>query len=256
MNSITLHQNKTTPIAFKARLYGNYYSEYYKKDNCNGRNPDEFVLKRIENLSQKPELILDLGAGQGRNTISIAKKGFNILAFEISSAGRAWIREKAIKENIKDNVKTTGQNLLDDIQLEKKADFALMSHISQHFNTFELQFVFNQMSKALNEGGEFVFDALVRTKKTYKRYDKLPLAIRNTHASPERYGSASFWEKDIIKAAQKAGLKIVETAPFTEKNGKRVWYEKQNLWGGFSIKDFLFGIQKRPVKLTWFVFKK
>ena len=247
-------------INFGKRLNDTEYSQVYRKHNkLNGLVPDEFILSALSKQSQEGEkTVFDFGAGQGRNTIPVARNGHTVHALEINYDGLCWIRNLAFQENLKNKVVAIHQNILDPIKSEKKADFAYMAHISQHFDKEELQDVFNNVVNVLKTDGEFAFDALVRTKENYKKYDKLPRNIRiNCGAfTPEEYGSASFWKEDIFAAAKKAGLKIIKEERFAEKAKHRAPYEKQNLWGGFRILEYLSGIGHRPVKLTWFVLKK
>lgn len=248
--------NFNNSIYFGTRIAGLGYSDKYKEHkNHNGKFPDGFVLDRLESHLQAPGVVMDLGAGQGRNTIPVAQKNYKVFAYEVNPEGREVIKNNAVKTRVSQNIEIIDKNILDDLKMEKKVDFAYMSHISQHFNSMELEQVLKNVAKSIKNGGEFVFDALVRTNEKYKNYDKVPLAFRRFFFDLEDYGAASFWKTDIQKAAQNAGLKIVEEAPFSE-TFKRARYETQNLWGGYKIIDFLRCIPHKPVKLTWFVLRK
>lgn len=255
--------NLNNQISFQARLNGSEYSSYCYKKNYNGRKPDSFALEHIRKISaQKGSKlnVFDIAAGQGRNTLPIAKEGHDVFAFEINPFAQRSIEEEAKKLNLSDRIKVLSVNILDSLktQKNKKADFVLMSHISQHFTPEELQKVLSNAEAQMTNDTELVMDALVRKNKDFKKYDELPFAdvgLFDFH-TPDSYGSASFWKEDILKAAEKANLKIVEESAFKEKGLFRNRYEKQNLWGGFSIIDYLLDIPRVPVKLTWFVLKK
>lgn len=252
-------------IAFKARFPSNkdIYLEQYEMDKSyNGKAPDSFVLSRIKAIQQsipkKDILVVDLGAGQGRNTVPIAQIGCDVYALELSQEGRNNIFYNARKKGVSHRILISNENILDPIRSARNADFAFMSHVSQHFNVAELQQTFKSISSVIRTGGEFVMDALVRTRSDYKKYDKAPLGLvfYNKRLNMERYGAASFKREDILDAAKKAGLSFIEESPFSETAAKRASYERQNLWGGFSIFDFLTGLPRKPVTLKWFVFKK
>lgn len=250
--------NLNKSIVFEARLNEFNYKGYAQKKYYNGQSPDSFVLSKLE--GREPLWVLEFGAGQGRNTIPIARMGHNVMPCETNKLGVEQICEKACQEGLYSKTLILKHNILEPLILMKKADFAFMSHVSQHLNIKELQTVFNNISANLEPGGEFVFDALIRMKEKYKKYNNLSLIFQladnyNYINSIEKFGAASFVRQDIISAAQNSGLKVIQEVPFAEK-GKRVWYEKSNLWGGFRIRDFLLGIGKKPVKLTWFVLKK
>lgn len=263
--TLRINNFNSSSIAFKARFNreGNLYTEQYAMHRFhNGKAPDEFVLSRIKAIQQRVPrdelLVVDLGAGQGRNTIPLAKAGCNVCAYELSDEGRYDIMYRAYREKVDQRIIVSGENILDPIRIGRKADFAFMSHVSQHFNTAEIQQAFRNVSDVIKVGGEFVFDALIRTRESYKKYDKVPLGLRlyDKRLNLETYGAASYKREDILDAAKKAGLSFIEELPFVENIAKRASYEKQNLWGGFKVLDFLMGLPRKPVVLKWFVFKK
>lgn len=249
-------------IHFGIKLNGSEYLEYSFCQNCNGKNPDKFILSRLETYPEKHQIIFDLGAGQGRNTIPIAKKGHKIYAYEINNEGIRCIKDKAMLKKVEDRIEIIKTNILDDIDIGKKADFVFMSHVSQHFNLDNFRQFFHNVAANIKSGGELVFDALVREKEYAKKSDIDPNLLPSSAISKmERSGNANFEKNDIIQAAQQAGFKLVLESPFHEKGLCRAWYEKSNSWGGGNILlnfiEFLAGSdRKKPVKLTWFVFKK
>jgi tellurite methyltransferase len=63
-----------------------YNSIYSGTDTAFGAgNPEEFVEKIISYI--KTGKVLELGAGQGRNSVWLAKNGFDVEAWDISSVG-------------------------------------------------------------------------------------------------------------------------------------------------------------------------
>lgn len=247
--------NKTTnpQINFTARINDYRYDFYRENQNCNGRKPDRFILNRI---NQEKELdVFEIGAGQGRNTIPVSKNVRLVTACEINQAGRECIKKRSLFQKIK-NIEIINHNILDPVKTAKKYDSVYMSHISQHFNNSELAKVFDNAKTLLKENGEFVFDALIRQKKDYKRYNSVPLCLNGRHQTLETYGAASFKKEDILNIAKGKGFILIEESPFKEGRMGRAWYERQRLWGGNRLTDIFYRIQKRPVKLTWLVFKK
>lgn len=255
-------------VRFAARIPDNDYDRAYSGKDGNGCYPDEFITEtRLKKLDKRIEdtVVYDLGAGQGRNSVSIALKGYKTYACEINDYGfydifklrNKLARNGKIKSS---NLVVVPQNILDKFQMPEKADFAFMSHITQHLNLDELQTALSHISESMVAGGELVFDVLLRTDKDYKFYDNLYHQRQDTkHENIERYGAASFWESDIIKAAETAGFKFVQKEPFNEKRAIR--YTKQGPWGGrwwnFAyLAGFPANCIHKPVKLTWLVFKK
>lgn len=247
-------------ISFKARLNGDTsYSAYRDNKFVNGKKPDKFILERLN--PEKGSIVMDLGAGQGRNSIPIAKMGYDVFSYEISPLGRNCIMQKANKAKVGNKITIIDKNLLDEIKNPEKADFAFMSHISQHFNADELAKVLKNVAQNLKQGSEFIFDALIRTKKEYKKYDAVPAifpkgAYEGVYDSLETFGAASFEKTKILEAIKNAGFTLVQETPVSDSPFKKTGFERQNLWGGFKISDTFFDIPRKPVKLMWFVLKK
>lgn len=254
----TQYKPQNAHINFRARFEDSYYDERYEaKPDWNGNSPDTFIIKRLNALGKKPQdiVVYDIGAGVGRNSIPIAQMGYRVYANEISKAGRIFTSNKATAAGISDNLKALGQNVLDELHFGEKADFAFMSHVTQHFNAQELETALKNVSNSMHTGGEIIFDALVRADKNYKEYDKATYYWGMcTTTEMEKHGVASFWKDDIIKAAKGAGLSIVCQTPFKEKAAAK--YTQQAFWGKSGLVSLILGIHKKPVELTWFVLKK
>lgn len=211
-----------------------YSPNYIKHQNYNGSEPDVFILNRL-NQVHKPAVVFDLGAGQGRNTIPIAKQGYNVYAYEISPVGRDCIKRKAINNRVLDKVVPVGCDILENVSVGGKADFVFMSHISQHLNIEELKKVFTNVYDNLKAGGEFILDAMTTQIQG--------LASMYAGKMPEICGESKFDEAELFQAAKDAGFTKVVKKPFVERGQGRAGYEI--LW--LKSKDF---------KLNWFVLKK
>jgi 2-polyprenyl-3-methyl-5-hydroxy-6-metoxy-1,4-benzoquinol methylase len=134
-------------ISFGSIEPNSYDCIYTKKKNYNGEKPDKKIIKTTRKHCQKKADIADIGAGDGRNTIPLAKLGHNVDAFEISPVGRDIIKTKAI--NLP-NVNISPLNIVDH-QPTKTYDEIFMSHISQHFNTEDMGKIFANISNALKK---------------------------------------------------------------------------------------------------------
>lgn len=228
--SLSSHSQK-----FGARMAPeDYSSNYVKYKNYNGSEPDTFVLNRL-NQVHKPAVVFDLGAGQGRNTIPIAKQGYNVYAYEISPVGRECIKAKATNNRVLDKVIPVGCNILDNISVGGKADFVFMSHISQHLNIEELKTVFKNVYDNLKVGGEFILDAMTTQIQG--------LTSMYSGKMPEICGEARFDENELFHAAKDAGFTAVIKKPFDERGQGRPGYEIP--W-----------LRDKNFKLNWFVLKK
>jgi len=73
------------------------YDKYYMKKDYFG-NPYHDMMRFFENITEKGSLV-DLGAGQGRDSIPLSKMGFDVTSVDISSVGLDQIKKDAPKIN-------------------------------------------------------------------------------------------------------------------------------------------------------------
>jgi len=80
----------------------NSFDEQYKKEKCLwGIKPApvvEFLLKH-----KKSGTVLDLGTGEGRNALFLAKHGFNVTAVDISGEGIKKLERLALENKVRIN---------------------------------------------------------------------------------------------------------------------------------------------------------
>ncbi len=74
------------------------YDKYYQQENLFGK-PYPELISFFEKKLKKGKL-LDLGCGQGRNAIPLARMGFEIIGLDNSTIGIQQLNEKAKKENL------------------------------------------------------------------------------------------------------------------------------------------------------------
>lgn len=74
------------------------YDEYYQSENLFGTAYPELIdfFKNWKNRSK----LLDLGCGQGRDAIPLAKMGYQVTAIDHSTVGIGQLNDIAIKENL------------------------------------------------------------------------------------------------------------------------------------------------------------
>src|ERR1700674_4415813 len=63
------------------------------------RQPNAFLLKSVQSMT--PGTALEIGMGQGRNTIAIARLGWDVTGIDISDEGIRQAITEAKKQNVK-----------------------------------------------------------------------------------------------------------------------------------------------------------
>lgn len=116
------------------------------------------VVKAAD-LFQRKEFkkILDLGCGTGRNTLYLAKKGFEVHACDISETGISLTRELVQKEKI-NNVEFSIQNMYSLKYDNNIFDGVLCIWVQSHGMKREVQKGINEIRRVLKEGGVVVTD--------------------------------------------------------------------------------------------------
>jgi 2-polyprenyl-3-methyl-5-hydroxy-6-metoxy-1,4-benzoquinol methylase len=236
--------NHKTSLSFGIKLKPSDYSQAYSRPGANGVEPDEFILKAAHHFNPVPEEteILDIGAGDGRNSIALAEHGFKITANEICLEGRNQIKQQA---NVRDlnNLKISKDNILSKLTSDlHQYHFAFMAHVSQHFSPDDLKQALTNIHKKLKDKGVVIFDALIRKKEIPQKQSTI---------YHEQYGSAHFNQKDIEQAAIASGYNILMIHDTQKPTNKHASYLQNADWGGAKEESL-----NRPVKLKWVVLQK
>ena len=77
------------------------YDNYYKEEKYFGA-PYKGLVKFFEEYEPKGT-VLDLGCGQGRDSIPIAKLGYNVIAVDHSKVGINQLKKNALSSDVKIN---------------------------------------------------------------------------------------------------------------------------------------------------------
>jgi SAM-dependent methyltransferase len=131
-----------------------FWNERYKeKEYIYGLNPNDFLVQNIKHLKPAGK-VLCLAEGEGRNSVYLAKLGFEVEAVDFSLEAKNKALELAIKNNV--SIKYTVADL-NDFDFGKNCFDAIIS-ISAHTNSELRKKIFNQVKTALKAGGIFLLE--------------------------------------------------------------------------------------------------
>lgn len=101
-----------------------FWEDAYKNQNVSvfGKPSEEIV--NLSNTLPKNSKILDMGCGEGRNALFLAKKGFTVDAFDVSESGIEKLNH--IAKNMKIKINAWVQDI-GSYEFDKKYDF-IISH--------------------------------------------------------------------------------------------------------------------------------
>ena len=77
-----------------------YWSDYFHGKNQNfNRNPNSLLVQAVE--GRRPGKALDVGMGEGRNAIYLAKQGWQVTGFDRAEGALAVARQQANKQGVR-----------------------------------------------------------------------------------------------------------------------------------------------------------
>jgi len=109
--------------------YGESQTNWNKilKQDWFEHNPNKFLVETVKNI--KPGKALDVGMGEGRNAIFLAKKGWKVTGFDIADEALDSIQKRASQLNLK--IKTVHASADDFKYGKNKWDLVVLCYIDE-----------------------------------------------------------------------------------------------------------------------------
>lgn len=136
--------------------YEKLYSETKNAFGGGKNEPTTFVTKLAEHL--KSGTVLELGAGQGRNSLWLARQGLVVDALELSETGANDIRQNSEKEHLPVSVRSA------DVRegFEGEYDAVVSTYMTHHLTRDEMLKVIERMKAHTKPGGYNVLEAFTK----------------------------------------------------------------------------------------------
>ena len=155
----------------------NWDSAYMENESYFGESPSLFCVRSVDAFkSQGMSIILELGAGQGRDTKYLLDSGLSVIAADFSDISCAQLRQK-----FGDRMTVVKRDLKQGIDLPPNSIDGCYAHmlLTMDFTDNELRRLISDVRKALIPGGLFIF------------------SVRNTN--DHDYGTGQIVRKDVWK---------------------------------------------------------
>ncbi|MFQ5917965.1 MAG: class I SAM-dependent methyltransferase [Candidatus Binatia bacterium] len=133
---------------------------FLKKPAMFGEHPSDPAQKALE-LFQKEGLnkILELGAGQGRDTLFFARSGLQIHALDYAESAFKTLGQKAQALGLSQSIKALRHDVRESLPFDKESFDGCYSHMlyCMAFTTRELEFLSDEVRRVLRPGGINVY---------------------------------------------------------------------------------------------------
>ena len=182
--------------------------EYWKKrtERKEKRDPTEFAKQCAEFLRDKSsKTLLDLGCGDGRDSIFFAKQGYEVTAADVSPVALQILQKKINEEKIT-TIRIIEQNL-QNLQFPENSFDVIYAHLSLHYFLDEqTEQIFKKLQKMLKSDG-FLF---IKCKSTEdEEFGKGKEVEKNVFVTEENY-VRHFFDEEYMKQ-KLSNFKIIKT---------------------------------------------
>lgn len=133
---------------------------YHGHTEMFGEEPSEPARKAMELFQREGKIkILELGAGQGRDTLFFARNGLQVTALDYSETGVQTVREKALVHGLAQSITAMRHDVRQPLPFEDGSFDACYSHMlfCMALTTAELVFLAGEVRRVLKPGGLAIY---------------------------------------------------------------------------------------------------
>jgi SAM-dependent methyltransferase len=139
---------------------GHWEDTFAEKPDMFGTSPSEPAKAAAEVFKREGAIkILELGSGQGRDTLFFARSGFQVYALDYSETAIRTIKEKAKEAGVSDLIQPSRQDIRHPLPFEDGSRDACFSHMlfCMALTMEELDFLSREIRRVLKPGGLNVY---------------------------------------------------------------------------------------------------
>ncbi|WP_372725763.1 class I SAM-dependent methyltransferase [Novipirellula sp.] len=129
-----------------------FFEPYDREQIAYGDQPSAALSAYLQQVPRSGKA-LDLGAGAGRDTIALAKAGYDVLAVDLSDRGLQRIRQRAQKEQTSGKVQTLAVDVREVFMPEKTYDAIVATTVLDHIPLTDAVVLWDRMAKSLTDTG-------------------------------------------------------------------------------------------------------
>jgi len=172
-----------------------YWSDMYSKPNVFGTGPTKLAKIAHDLIQDKPvKNVLEIGCGQGRDSIFFSEKGYFIETFDISKNAITFVNKMKESFNLK-NLNAIVHDVTETFPHSNMFfDFIFSNLALQFFDIDTLEKIFNNIDRVMKDEATILFS----TKKKGDKYHDFGTKISEDayeHKGITRY----FYDKSILE---------------------------------------------------------
>lgn len=177
---------------------------------------EDFLKRYKKRLGPR---ILDIGSGDGRHVLLLAKAGFDVTGLELTEAGNTVANAKLQNKKLKATLILGDAHSLPFI--DKYFDSTISIQVFQFNNWVGAEKCFSETSRVLKKNGIF----FLRVKSTLAKVPAGNRLLKNDHGATYKTDDGNiahfYTEKEIISLGKKNNFKIIEE-PYTVNSGESI----------------------------------
>ena len=185
-------------------------SAYNNNSSFFGETPSQFALSCYDKIKNVKKM-LELGCGQGRDTLFFASKGIEIEALDYSPFGIDQLQKLALEKNLS-NLHASVFDARNSLPFKDNEFDAVYSHMffTMRFTWDELRAIVNEVKRVLKNNGFHFFSVRNRNDGVYGKGIKIDENIYEYKTFQVRF----FSKEDVEKLAE--GFRILEVREIVE----------------------------------------
>lgn len=129
------------------------FDSFYRKDQLSfGENPTREIADFV-NSTEARGFALDIGSGDGRNALFLARSGFNVAAIDFSRVGTEKLARYAKQHGLADNIRTICVDARQWDYPQNTFELVIAVTLFDHLQPPDIMPLFNKVRKSLKKGG-------------------------------------------------------------------------------------------------------
>ena len=150
-----------------------YWQQTYSAPNAFGTGPTKLAHIAFNKIKNKQiKTILELGCGQGRDSIFFAEKKYNVTATDFSPDAVEFVKNHALKNKM-NNLHTMKLDISENFSFDQKFDLIYSNLALQFFDKKLLRKIFKNVNQSLKDNSLFIFS----TKKPGDKYHNVGVKV-------------------------------------------------------------------------------